>query len=183
MDLDELTIMECPDCEAITLGVADDRSQCCERRPRPVETGNLEIEAPALEDLLGMVFGMNETELDVCLCVMDVGEATTSDIAAELDVDRSHVSRHLNHLVDLGVLKKRERLLEGGGRVNVYTPASLETVRRHFTLGLVAWFTEAVDVIEGLSREKVEAIEKLADHPSELTIYQNADDPSVGFDD
>lgn len=169
--------MKCPDCETITLGRAEERSQCCERPLHPVEIGDLDVESPALEDILGMVFGMNETELDVCLCVMDIGEATTTDIAAELDVDRSHVSRHLNHLVDLGVLEKRERLLERGGRVNVYTPASLETVRGNFTLGLVAWFTEAIDVIEGLSREKVEAIEELADQPSELTIYQDADDP------
>jgi predicted transcriptional regulator len=176
MDAEELTIMECPDCETIMLGGADDRSRCCDEQLRPIETGNVEIEPPALEDLLGMVFGMNETELDVCLCVMDVGEATTSEIAAELEVDRSHVSRHLNHLVDLGVLEKRQRLLEAGGRVNVYTPASLETVRRNFTLGLVAWFDEAVDVIEGMSREKVEAIEALTDHPSDVTIYQDADD-------
>jgi predicted transcriptional regulator len=175
MDIEELTIMECPDCEKITLGGADERSECCDRRLRPAETEEIGIESPGLGDLLGMVFGMNETELDVCLCVMDVGEATTRDIAAELDVDRSHVSRHLNHLVDLGVLEKRERLLEAGGRVNVYTPASLETVRRNFTLGLVTWFTEAVDVIEGLSREKVEAIEELADGPSEFTIYQDTD--------
>lgn len=175
MDAEALTIMECPDCETITLGRADDRSQCCDRRPRPVESTDVEIEPPELEDLLGMVFGMNETELEVCLCVMDVGEATTRDIAAELDVDRSHVSRHLNHLVHLGVLEKRERLLEAGGRVNVYTPASLETVRRNFTLGLLAWFTEAVDVIEGLSREKVAAIQELADGPSEFTIYQDTD--------
>ena len=175
MNVEKPAIMECPDCETITLGRDDDRSQCCEHPLRPVETGDHEVESPALENLLGMVFGMNETELDVCLCVMDVGEATTSDIAAELDVDRSHVSRHLNHLVDLGVLEKRERLLEDGGRVNVYTPASLETVRRNFTIGLIAWFTEAVDVIEGLSREKVEAIEKLSDRPSELTIYHKDD--------
>jgi predicted transcriptional regulator len=176
MDAEESTIMECPDCETITLGGADGRSRCCDEHRHPIETEDVEIEPPALEDILGMVFGMNETELDVCLCVMDVGEATTSEIATELGVDRSHVSRHLNHLVDLGVLEKRERLLEAGGRVNVYTPASLETVRRNFTLGLLAWFDEAVDVIEGISREKVEAIEALADHPSDVTIYQDADD-------
>jgi predicted transcriptional regulator len=175
MDTERLTVVECADCDTITLGHVDDRSRCCRSRLHSVETGSVEIEPPELEDILGIVFGMNETELDVCLCVMDVGEATTSEIAAELEVDRSHVSRHLNHLVDLGVLEKRERLLEAGGRVNVYTPASLETVRRNFTLGLVAWFDEAVDVIEGMSREKVEAIEELADHPSDVTIYQDAD--------
>lgn len=172
----ELTVKECPDCERIILGSNGDQSQCCERRPRRVEMDDVETESPALEDILGIVFGMNETGLDVCLCVMDAGEMTTQEIAAELDIDRSHVSRHLNHLVALGVLEKRDRLLEQGGRVNIYTPASLDTVRRNFTLGLVAWFVEAVDVIEGVSREKVEAIEKLSERPSELTIYQDTSD-------
>lgn len=168
--------VECSDCGSVAVQPSRDRSQCCDRPVREVDPDDFPVEEPELAELLGTVFGMSRTELDVCLCVMDVGEATTKEIANELDVDRSHVSRHLNHLVDLGVLEKRRRLLEAGGRVNVYVPAGLEQVRRNFTLGLFAWMDEAVDVIDGISREKVESITELSDEHSETAVYHDVSD-------
>lgn len=170
------TPIECTECGAVTLGSTENRSPCCDRPVREIAVEEFPVDSPDLEELLGLVFGMSSTELDVCLCVMDVGEATTKEIAAELGVDRSHVSRHLNHLVDLGVLDKRQRILKGGGRVNVYTPSSLETVRRNFTVGLFAWTTGAVDVVEGISREKVESIAELEGDRSETTIFHDVED-------
>lgn len=169
------TPVECTACEAIAFRSPEASSPCCDRPLREVDLEEYPVEPPTLEELLGTVFGMSRTELDVCLCVMDVGAATTNEIADELDVDRSHVSRHLNHLVDLGVLEKRQRLLEAGGRVNVYTPTDLETVRRNFTLGLVAWMGDAVEVVDGVSREKVEAIAELEDEAG-TAIYHDVDD-------
>jgi len=170
------TPVECSDCGSVAVQSSRDRSQCCGRPVKEVDSEEFPVQDPDLDELLGTVFGMSRTELDVCLCVMDVGEATTKDIARELDVDRSHVSRHLNHLVELGVLEKRRRLLEEGGRVNVYTPAELEAVRRNFTLGLFAWMDEAVEVIDGISREKVESITELSDEVPETAVYHDPSD-------
>ncbi len=172
----EFAPVECPDCGAVSVRSADDRSPCCDRPVREVDPDEFPIEPPSIDDLLGIVFGMTRTELDVCLCVMEVGEATTDDIAEEVGVDRSHVSRHLNHLVDLGVLEKHQRLLEAGGRVHVYKPADLETVRRNFTVGLFAWMDEAVDVVGDVSREKVEAITELTGDDSTSKIYHDVSD-------
>lgn len=179
LNSEEFSITECPACETLSMGEQDRPSSCCDEPLDGVAVDDVEVESPALEELLAMVFGMSQTELDVCLCVMDVGETTTKEIADELGVDRSHVSRHLNHLLELGVLEKQERLLEGGGRVNVYTPASLETVRRNFTVGLFAWFSEATEVLEDLSREKVEAIADLGEDEASMTIFHDPDEESA----
>jgi predicted transcriptional regulator len=173
----DLTLVECSDCGTVAVDPGDDPPRHCGRPMRPVDTEDIRIDSPDLDDVLGTVFGMNQTELDICLCVMDVGEATTKQIATDLEVDRSHVSRHLNHLVELGVLEQQDRLLESGGHVHVYTPAPLETVQRNFTALLWAWFDDAVDLVDDLSREKVEAVTDLSDD-QEATIFHeiNQDD-------
>ena len=172
----DLEPVACSDCGDVSLRSVGDVSPCCDATLRPIDVDQVTVEPPSLEAILGVVFGMTRTELDVCLCVMEVGQATANEIATDVGVDRSHVSRHLNHLVDLGVLEREQRLLERGGRVNVYSPAALETVRQRFVIGLFAWVADAVEEVEGISREKVEAITQLTDDAAESTIY--FDDPT-----
>lgn len=116
------------------------------------------VEPPTTETLLRTVFGMSTTELEVCLCAMESGEATAAGLAEELGVDRSLVSRHLNHLAELGVLEKGRRVLREGGHVNVYTPVDVEEVRRRLELGLSVWTRDAVRLIDDVGKEKVERI-------------------------
>lgn len=145
----------CSSCGTVAFG--DHPPECCNRTMDPVDTDDAAVERPELEHLLGGVFGMSRTELDVCLCIMQ-GESTVEAVADELDVDRSLVSRHLNHLVDLGVVEKSRRIRRQGGERHVYTPASVEEVQRRLKTELDAWITGAVAEIDDLSREKVEAI-------------------------
>lgn len=116
------------------------------------------IPAPELEDVLQVVFGISTSELAVCQCVMELGETTTAGAAEALDVDRSLVSRHLNHLTNLGVLEKDRRLRRAGGDVYVYRPTDIERVREAFARGLRGWTAAAERQIASLSREKVAAI-------------------------
>lgn len=129
------------------------------------------VKRPELEGLLRFVFGMSLSELDVCLCVMEVGETTIREVAERLDVDRSLVSRHLNHLVEVGVLEKRRRIRKGGGHVYLFTPNSVEEVRQGFKLGLYAWMEEALQQVDTLSREKVESMVDRTDEVDEWRIY------------
>ena len=110
---------------------------------------------PTLETMVRTVFGMSETELDVCLCVMEAGEGTVSELADRVDYDRSVVARHLGHLVDLGVLERRRRLLEAGGQVYVYVPNDEDVVRRRLRGAFLAWVEDATALVETLGREKV----------------------------
>ena len=62
------------------------------------------------------------------------------------------------HLVELGMVEKRSRVFSNGGRVNIYTHRSAEAVRRQFKLGLYTWTTDAVDVIDDLSEDKIQRL-------------------------
>lgn len=155
---------ECTECGTVALGPGT--VECCAGRMTPVD-GDLDgVEAPSLDELLRAVFDMSGTELDVCLCVMEGGEQTVKDLAARVDYDRSVVARHLNHLVDLGVVEKRRRLLEGGGHAYLYSPEPPEVVRRQFRRLFLAWVRDGGTHIDELRREKVEAI-----------VASDADDP------
>lgn len=163
-------VLECDSCGNT---VFSGRSlQCCDEPMNVLERGTAATNPPDLDVLLRDVFGMSSTELDVCLCVMGTRETTIAEIADQLDVDRSLVSRHLNHLTDLGVVEKTRRLRTEGGHVNIYTPADRETVKRRLETELYDWMRDAVDTIDQLTAEKVQAIAEISDYETEPRIYE-----------
>ncbi|PSQ46298.1 TrmB family transcriptional regulator [Halobacteriales archaeon SW_6_65_15] len=150
---------ECGECASVAFG--DPESACCGESMTPVDSES--VVSPDLAMALRDVFGISETGLNVCLCLMEAGESTAGDVADQLGIDRSTVTRQLNHLTDVGVLDKRQRLLEGGGYVNVYSPVPVEEVRERLTAGLFAWTDEALDLVEHVNREKLDALARADD--------------------
>lgn len=174
-------VFECESCGNVGLGRGEIR--CCGRvmRPAVVDPDDVPVSRPTLNDLLRSVFDMSDTELELCLCVMEGGELTVKELAERTDYDRSVVTRHLNHLADLGVLEKRRRLLERGGQVYVYTPVDPDAVRRTLKRGFLAWVGQSARLLEDLRREKVESIvERDADDPQWKVFREARSDQNGG---
>lgn len=163
-------LLKCNSCG--NLGFGQGPIICCETRMQPVDDADVTVEEPSLEELLRTVFDMSETELDICLCVMEGGELTVPKLAEEVEYDRSVVARHLDHLVDLGVIDKRRRLLEDGGHIYVYTPNEPDQVSRRLTRAFASWVRDAAPLIESITREKVESIVENDAETPEWKIYQ-----------
>jgi predicted transcriptional regulator len=155
-DSSSAELLECGSCG--NLGFGQGGMVCCDSAMEPVDGDGDGVTRPSFEELVRTVFDMSETELDICLCVMEGGDRTVAELAREVEYDRSVVSRHLNHLVDLGVVDRHRRLLEEGGQVYVYTPNEPDVVRRNLAGAFVAWVRDATSLIESLRREKVEAM-------------------------
>lgn len=149
----ELAVYECRSCGDYRLESTE--TTCC-GDPMTELDDTVPIEQPDEERLMRTVFGISETELEVCRHLMAEPEVTVEELTEAVDRDRSVVTRHLNDLVDLGVVEKQSRVLSEGGRINVYKHRSVDAVRRQFKLGLYTWITDAVDVIDELSEEKIE---------------------------
>lgn len=155
---EQFAVYECGSCDNYVLSTAAESEMTCCGGPleKVGEDEGASIEDPETRKLFKQVFDMTETEMDICLCVMDEGEATANDISDALDVERSVVSRYANHLVEVGFLHKSERNLREGGRVHIYTHASPEEVTRSLTLGFYRWAADATKLIDDFGREKME---------------------------
>ncbi|MCX2818377.1 TrmB family transcriptional regulator [Haladaptatus sp. F3-133] len=154
---DEFAVYECRSCDNYVLSTAaDSEMTCCGGSIERVDQQGASIQSPETKPLFKQAFGTTETEMEICLCVMDEGEATANDISDVLGVERSVVSRYANHLVEVGFLHKSERNLREGGRVHVYTHATGEEVTRSLTLGFYRWAAEATRLIDEFGRKKME---------------------------
>ncbi|WP_339102813.1 helix-turn-helix domain-containing protein [Haloterrigena salinisoli] len=151
----EPAVYTCQSCGEYQLASA--APTCCGDSMDEVED-RVPVESPDETHLMRAVFDISETELEVCRHLMSEDELTVDELTGLVDRDRSVVTRHLNHLVDLGMIEKRSRVLSNGGRVNVYSHRSADAVRRQFKLGLYTWMSDAVDVIDDLSEDKIERL-------------------------
>ena len=169
-EVSSATLFECDSCG--NLGVGQEGIICCNKAMKRVSDENIGVSEPSLNQLMRTVFDMSETELDICLCVMEGGEQTVAELAEQIDYDRSVVSRHLNHLADLGVVDKQRRVLKEGGQIYVYTPNDPAAVRRNLLGAFIFWVQGATSLIDSLSRKKVEAIVKTDTEDPQWKIYQ-----------
>ncbi|WP_336338260.1 helix-turn-helix domain-containing protein [Haloarcula brevis] len=163
-------MFECATCGGV--GIGDTRPECCDGPMETVGTAETAAAEPSLETLLRTVFDMSGTELDVCLCVMEGGELTVAELAERIGYDRSVVARHLNHLAEFGVVEKRRRIRPAGGHVYVYTPQPPDVVRERLRGEFLAWVRLATVQLDGLQREKVEAIADAGTDERQWTVFQ-----------
>ena len=154
-------IYECVDCDNVVLVVgSDDPPMSCHDRPMErVTDPDISIKPPDVKQVLLQAFGLPKAGLDICLCVIGEGPLSANEVAAELDYDRSTVTRYLNTLVDLGLLRQSQLNREGGGVVNVYHSIDLEWMRRETLIGFYVWAGEAGSLIEDANMTQREYLE------------------------
>jgi len=157
------------DCDNVVLVVgSDDPPMSCHDQPMERVTDlEMSVKPPDVRQVLLQAFGLPKAGLDICLCVIGEGPLSASEVAEQLGYDRSTVTRYLNKLVELGLLRRSELNREGGGVVNVYHSVDLERMRRETLIGFYAWAGEAASLIEEANLTKQEYLEANPDR--ELT--------------
>lgn len=160
---------ECSSCGRLARGPG---VTCCGESMEAVET-NVTYDAPEPMQVTKAVFGISSTELALCKVLMAEEQATVGDLAAEISRDKSVAMRHLDHLVELGVVEKESRVRREGGRENVYSSVPLDEIHRSFRLGLLAWLDDAEELLDELSREKLQTMIEQADSdPDEDSVRE-----------
>jgi len=106
------------------------------------------VNEPELSAVLGNGLGLSETDLHVYVCLRERGGSTTKEVAERLDLDRSTVARSLNRLAEPGLVEGNHRVLESGGRVNVYSISRAGAFADRLRRGLLAWAAGALDRLE-----------------------------------
>lgn len=152
----EVEVSECLSCSRVELG---GESTCCGERMETIETTTI-FESPEPEDIAQQVFGATSMELEICDILMAEGEASVSKLTEQFSHDRSTISRHLNNLVERGIVTKRSEALKEGGRVNVYSCVPPVEIRRKLKVGLCLWAQEALEKVDDRMQAKIEAAEQ-----------------------
>jgi len=158
-------VYECRECDTVVLALGrDDPPLSCHGDPMVrVTEPEMSVEPPDVRQVLFQAFGLPKAGLDICLCVIGEGPLSANEVAETLGYDRSTVTRYLNELVDLGLLRRSELNREGGGVVNVYHSVDLERMRRETLVGFYVWAGEAASLIEDANLTKQDYLEENPD--------------------
>ena len=143
-------IFECRDCDNVVLALGRDDTPMSwngdpMERVTAVEMG---VRPPDVRQVLLNAFGLPKAGLDICLCVIGEGPLSANDVADTLGYDRSTITRYLNKLVDIGLLRRSELNREGGGVVKAYHSVDLDRMRHEILVGFMIWAGEAATLIE-----------------------------------
>ena len=133
---------------------------CCGEGLKKVTEDSIDtkVNEPDADGVLHDIFGLGETSLNICFCVIDNEGATVSEVADEMGIDRSAVSRHMKTLVETGILRREERNLKQGGVVHIYAHEDPELVKERLTVGAFFWTAKVVELVNELNDEKMEAM-------------------------
>ncbi|MFD1564484.1 helix-turn-helix domain-containing protein [Haloarchaeobius amylolyticus] len=158
-------LFECPDCDNVVLVLGrDDPPMSCHDKPMERVTDlEMSVKPPDVRQVLLQAFGLPKAGLDICLCVIGEGPLSANEVAETLGYDRSTVTRYLNKLVELGLLRRSELNREAGGVVNVYHSVDLERMRRETLIGFYVWAGEAAALIEDANLTKQDYLEENPD--------------------
>jgi len=158
-------LFECPDCDNVVLVLGrDDPPVSCHNKPMERVTDlEMSVKPPDVRQVLLQAFGLPKAGLDICLCVIGEGPLSANEVAETLGYDRSTVTRYLNKLVELGLLRRSELNREAGGVVNVYHSVDLERMRRETLIGFYVWAGEAAALIEDANLTKQDYLEENPD--------------------
>lgn len=164
-DSSRYDLYECPDCDNVVLALGrDEPPMSCHDKPMERVTDlNMSVQPPDVKQVLLQAFGLPKAGLDICLCVIGEGPLSANEVAESLGYDRSTVTRYLNKLVELGLLKRAELNREEGGVVNVYHSVDLERMRRETLVGFYVWAGEAAALIEDANLTKQDYLEENPD--------------------
>lgn len=83
------------------------------------------VDEPEFERIMECVFGIQPHETRTYFRLLEVPGSTVTELASELDRDRSNVNRSLSTLREKGLIERERRLLEGGGYVYQYFAVAL----------------------------------------------------------
>lgn len=146
------SVYECQDCGNVVLvmGSSGVEVTCNGDELDEITDWEMNVESPDLRQVLLDAFGLSKSGLDICLCVIEEGPLSVAELADTLDYGKTTISRYLNDLVEIGLLKKSQLNRQEGGYVNVYHPIDLETMRREMLVGFYMWAGEATALMDAL---------------------------------
>jgi len=101
------------------------------------------IEPAEPERVLETVFNLRPVDLQVYRELLEMGQATSDDLAQAINRHRSYVNRALGSLRQCNLVERRRQLLTDGGYRYVYVPRPRTEARQGLAEGINEWAQQA----------------------------------------
>lgn len=85
----------------------------------------MRIDDPEFDRVLECVFGIHAHERRTYFALLEIPGSTVTELADELDRDRSSVNRSLSTLSEKKLIERDRKILDGGGYVYQYFPTPI----------------------------------------------------------
>lgn len=153
----EPKIYQCESCGGIGFGEVSD-IRCCGSPMTVVDPAavNIDLPKPKFDRVLQTVFGLPLTSLEIIHWLMDRDETKARELTDALGYDRSTITRNLDALTDIGLVERRPKTRNKGGRVYFYSVGSNQELRQQFRRGLYVWVTYVLQSIDEFVPEQHE---------------------------
>lgn len=103
---------------------------------------------PEFERVLECVFGIHAHESRTFFALIEAPGSTVSELATDLDRDRSSVNRSLSTLYEKGLIERERRLLDGGGYVYQYYAVPIPETKTRMHQAVNEWSEQVHDKID-----------------------------------
>lgn len=101
------------------------------------------------------VFDLHPPEIDAYLTLASLPGSTAQELAETLDRDRSTVARSLHTLLDMELVERERRIVDGGGHVYQYYAAPIEHTQQRMRMAVNAWVEEVYAHIDDIDTDRL----------------------------
>lgn len=120
----------------------------------------MESSDPEFNAVMTCVFGIQEHETRTYFALLGAPGSTATELAEDLDRDRSNVNRSLTALLEKGLVERQRRLLDSGGYVYQYTALPLPEAKALLREALDAWTERVHEVIESFELDRDDVVDQ-----------------------
>ena len=103
---------------------------------------------PEFERVMECVFGLRAHETETYLVLATLPGSTATELATELERDRSTVQRTLSTLVEYQLAERDRRIVDGGGTVYQYFAKPIPEIQQRMRRTVDEWVEEVHNTID-----------------------------------
>ncbi|MDJ1431474.1 helix-turn-helix domain-containing protein [Halostagnicola sp. A-GB9-2] len=108
----------------------------------------MRIDDPEFDQVLECVFGIHAHERRTYFALLEAPGSTVSELADDLERDRSSVNRSLSTLDEKNLIERDRKILGGGGYVYQYFPTPIPEAKELMHSAVDRWAADVHDQID-----------------------------------
>jgi predicted transcriptional regulator len=109
-------------------------------------------------DIIKAAYALSENELEIMMCIKSIQPADIKAITEIIPKDRATISRSIQRLIGIGIVRKTKINLDRGGFKYLYSSLSVEELKSKLR-ELIQRISENMDVaISNLTEEKCKEV-------------------------